>query len=78
MKQNTLLIAGFLCFFMGAISIILVLVGLKLDILGFLYNIGSGFAFLVFLVLLFGGVCMIYISKNKSRLEAEEDEEVEA
>jgi hypothetical protein len=76
MKQTYQLIIGFIAFFLGFISIVLSLIGLKLDVLSFLYSISSGFASFVHLVLMFGGICLMYYSKNKSRFEAEEDEEV--
>jgi hypothetical protein len=71
MKQSYTLILGFIFFFLGAISIILSLVGLKLDLLGILYNIGPGFALLIHLILMFGGICLIYYSKNMERMKKE-------
>jgi hypothetical protein len=66
-NKNTILIIGFILFFLGALSIILSIVGLKLDILSFLNKVGTGFAFLVQIILLFGGVAMIYVAKNIDR-----------
>jgi uncharacterized membrane protein YkgB len=68
MKQGYLIIIGFIMFFLGAISIILTLVGMKLDLIGFLYAIGSGFALLIHLILMFGGVCLMYYAKNRSKM----------
>jgi hypothetical protein len=76
MSQNRLVIIGFIFFVLGFLSIILSLVGLKLDLIGFLYKIGPGFAFLVHLILMFGGVALIYVGKNKDRMLRENEEEV--
>jgi hypothetical protein len=78
MKQTYQLIIGFIAFFLGFISIVLSLIGLKLDVLSFLYSISYGFASFIHLVLLFGGICLMYYSKTKNRIEEEEDDEVNA
>ena len=46
MKRNIATVAGFVLFLLGFLSLILSLVGLKLDVLGFLYKLGGGFALL--------------------------------
>jgi uncharacterized membrane protein YkgB len=71
MKPSYIVALGFLLFFLGALSIILTLVGMKIDVIGFLYKIGSGFALLVHLILMFGGICMIYYAKNKEKFNQE-------
>jgi hypothetical protein len=71
MKQSYIIILGFIFFFLGALSIVLSLVGLKLDILGAFYKISPGFALLVHLIFLFGGVCLIYYAKNMDRMKRE-------
>jgi ABC-type uncharacterized transport system fused permease/ATPase subunit len=74
MKQSYTVALGFLFFFLGALSIILTLVGMKFDLLGFLYKISRGFALLVHLIFMFGGICMIYYAKNKEKINQERQE----
>ncbi len=79
MNKNRIIILGFICLFIGFISIILSLVGLKLDAVGFLYKIGSGFAFLVHIILMCGGIALLYVGKNYDRrLQEADDVEQEA
>jgi ABC-type uncharacterized transport system fused permease/ATPase subunit len=71
MNKNTLLIVGFALFVMGFLSIILSLVGLKLDVIGFLFKIGSGFAFLIHILLVCSGLSLMYVGKNLEKRKAE-------
>jgi hypothetical protein len=66
MNKPYVTLIGFLIFFIGILSIILTLVGLNLQILGFLYNIGPGFAFLVYILLVMTGSIIMYLSKLKA------------
>lgn len=63
MKRNIATVAGFMLFLLGFLSLILSLVGLKLDVLGFLYKLGGGFALFVHLILMIGGLSMLYVSR---------------
>lgn len=74
-----MLIIGFVLFVLGFLSIILSLVGLKLDVIGFLFKISSGFAFLIHILLVCGGLSMMYVGKNleKRKLEMLEEEKKE-
>jgi hypothetical protein len=74
MRKNGYIIVGFILFMIGALSIILTLVGLKLDMVGFLYKIGSGFASLVHIILLCMGLAMMYVGKNFEKRERESTE----
>ena len=63
MKRNLASIAGFLMFLLGFLSLVLSLVGLKLDVLSFLYSISPGFAFFVHLLFLVGGLAILYVAR---------------
>lgn len=63
MKRNMATIAGFLLFLLGFLSLVLSLVGLKLDVLSFLYDISPGFAFLMHLLLMVGGLATVYVAR---------------
>lgn len=65
MNKPIVTIIGFLLFLLGVLSIILSLVGLNLTILGFLNDIGTGFAFLIQLLMIMGGAIIMYLSKLK-------------
>ncbi len=66
MKRSQVTLIGFILLFMGFLSIFLSLVGLNLEFLGFLYQVGAGFAFLIYiLMIMFGGI-LIYVSKTNS------------
>jgi hypothetical protein len=62
-RKNILLIVGFLLMTLGFLSLVLQLVGLKLDILSFLYIPGRGFAFLFQLLMVLSGISLMYIAK---------------
>lgn len=64
MKRNSFILIGFLLFFLGIMSIIISLVGLKFDILGFLNKVGNGFAFLIHIIMVCGGLSMMYVGKR--------------
>lgn len=64
MSRNVMTIVGFLCFFIGLISIVLSLVGLRLSIISFADNISPLFAFVFKLFLLFGGMVIFYMGRS--------------
>ncbi len=64
MNKGTLTIIGFLCFMTGMIALILSLVGLRISILAAIEDWNRGFAFLVKLILIFGGMIMFYIGRS--------------
>jgi hypothetical protein len=66
MQKPIVTVIGFVIFLLGMLSIILTLVGLNLQVLGFLYHIGPGFAFLVYLIMVMTGGIIMYMSKLKS------------
>lgn len=70
-----MLIVGFVLFVMGFLSIILSLVGLKLDVIGFLFKIGTGFAFLIHILLVCTGLSLMYVGKNLEKRKAEIESE---
>jgi ABC-type uncharacterized transport system fused permease/ATPase subunit len=75
MNKNSMLILGFVLFVMGFLSIILSLVGLKLDVIGFLFKIGTGFAFLIHILLVCTGLSLMYVGKNLEKRKAEMESE---
>lgn len=56
------MISGFITFALGILSLILSLVGLELTLLGFIYKLGV-WTVVIQLVLLFGGVILMYVSR---------------
>ena len=65
MNKSYLTVSGFILFLLGILSIVLSLVGLNLEALGFLYAIGHGFAFLVYIIMVMLGGILMYVSKIK-------------
>lgn len=63
MKKQYQSVLGFIILALGVISLVLSLVGLKLDFLSFLYSRGIGFAFLIHIIMIFGGAIILYMSK---------------
>jgi len=64
-------IVGFIMFSIGILSIILALVGLKFTLLGFLYNHGI-VTFIIQLILLFGGMIILYVARIGNENEEKE------
>ena len=69
MDKSYLTIAGFLLFLAGIVSLVLALVGLNLELLGFLYSIGPAFAFLIYLLMIMAGAIMMYMSKINDEID---------
>lgn len=59
-----LTIVGFVMLFIGAIALILSLVGLRLSMLSFVENYDSMLAFVLKIVLLFGGATLIFVARS--------------
>ena len=70
--QNKTTILGFLLFIIGSLAFILTLIGVDLVFLKWLNVFGNGVSFMLKLLMAFGGVILIYISR--ADFEAEEDE----
>jgi len=64
MKKSHLSLLGFIIFFIGVLSLILSIVGLKLSFLAFIDGIGRTFGLVVKLLLIFVGIIILYISKS--------------
>jgi hypothetical protein len=64
MNKSYLTVSGFILMLLGILSIVLSVVGLNLEILGFLYEISSGFAFLIYILMVMTGAILMYISKS--------------
>ncbi|MFZ1750217.1 MAG: hypothetical protein WAU01_08500 [Saprospiraceae bacterium] len=61
-------IIGFITFATGILSIILSLVGLKFTFLNFIYNHGV-VSVIVQLILLFGGMIILYVARTSEQEE---------
>jgi hypothetical protein len=76
MKRAIILSLGFFLFISGFLSLILMMTGLKLSFLGFLDFFGRGFGFLLRLLMIIGGIVMIYLLNIEEEEELGEDEEL--
>ena len=64
MNKTVLTSIGFALFLIGAIAIILSLVGLQLSILSPIEQLGSGLAFLLKLIITLAGIITIYVANT--------------
>ena len=62
-KKGILTLMGYLLFILGFLSILLSMVGLQLKILKWISSIGPGNGIIVKLIMLFGGLIIMYFSK---------------
>lgn len=63
MNKGIITASGYILFTLGFLSILLTLVGLQLTPLKWLSYLGPGLSLIVKLVMLFGGLIIMYISK---------------
>jgi len=63
MKKGYLTLLGFAMLTIGFLSILFAMVGLRFTFMKVLNNIGEGFSFLVYVILIFGGIIVMYMSK---------------
>lgn len=70
MKRPFWLLIGFLMFLVGILSLIFIMVGLKINLLSFIYGKGV-FTLLIQLMLTFGGMIIVYMSQ----IDRDEDAE---
>lgn len=73
MKKSLGLIIGFLSFVTGMLSVILYMLGLKFTFLNIIYGHGV-FTLVIHIIMIFGGVALVYFSLAPSELDPEEDE----
>lgn len=59
-----LTVIGFVMFFLGFLSLVLGMIGLKLSFLSFIDNWGSGLGFFIEICLLFGGMILFYTART--------------
>lgn len=72
MKNKALItLIGFLLFITGTLALCLSLVGLKLSFLQFIDQPGPTFGFVVRLIMIFGGVVLIVLSRTDWRQQEE-------
>lgn len=64
MNKQLLSIIGFLMFIIGSVAIVLSLVGLRLQILAPIEQLGSGYAFLIKIIIALFGVILIYLVRT--------------
>ena len=71
MKKSLWVSFGFLLFIFGFISLILSLVGLKLSFLTWIDSPGAIFGFIVRILMIVGGVVVVYLSATDWRSQDE-------
>ena len=59
------MVLGFLLFFVGFISLILMLVGARFSFLAFIDGGGQALGLVIRLIMVFGGLAMAYVFRNK-------------
>ena len=64
-RATFFLILGFLLFLFGFLALILTLVGLQISFLAFLDEPGRTFGLVMRLLMIFGGVVMMYLSRSR-------------
>lgn len=60
------MVAGFVIFFLGFIALVLSLVGLQLSMLTFIDAPGKTFGLVVRIIMIFGGMIMLYLGRIES------------
>ncbi len=71
-KRNVFTLIGFTLFLIGFMSIVLTLVGMNYSFLSWIESLPAPFGFVTKLVLMFGGMIMLYISKTYEPLNEKE------
>lgn len=64
-RNSILLIIGFLLFLFGFISLVLTLIGLRITFLSWIDDFGSGTGLVIRLVMIFGGIIIVYLTRTK-------------
>lgn len=64
-RATTALILGFLLFVLGFLGLVLMLVGLQFSFLAFIDHWGRTIGLAIRLVMIFGGVAMVYLARGK-------------
>ncbi len=59
------LILGFLLFLFGFVALVLMLIGARISFLSFIDAGGTPFGLVIRLLMIFGGLIMVYIARNK-------------
>ncbi|THH40386.1 hypothetical protein [Neolewinella litorea] len=62
--STTLTVIGFLLLFLGLISLLLNFVGVDIFFLTWLYELGVGISFIVRLLMVIGGIILIYLAQT--------------
>ncbi len=60
---TTLTVVGFVLLFLGLVSVLLNLVGVDIFFMSWLYELNVGFSFAVRLLMIVGGIVMIYVGQ---------------
>lgn len=74
MKKAAWVTFGFLMFILGMVSLVLSLVGLKLAFLTWIDAPGAVFGFIFRILMIVGGVVVVYLSVTDWRNQNEEEE----
>ena len=72
MKKTIWVTAGFLLFIIGFTALVLSLVGVKLSYLTWIDSAGALFGFLIRILMIVGGVVIVYLSITDWRNQEEE------
>ena len=64
-RATFILIAAFLVFMLGFLSLVLLLVGARLSFLGWIDSGGPVLGLVIRLVMTFGGLAVVYVYRNK-------------
>jgi len=70
MNKGIVTLIGFIIFLIGFLSILFSIVGLRYTFLKFISDLGGGTSLVIYLIMLFGGIITMYIS----RMPKEEDD----
>lgn len=68
-KRSTLTLVGFLVFAFGFLALVLSLVNLQLSFLSFIDRPGKTFGLVIRLVMIFGGIIILYVSRTNSNID---------
>lgn len=64
-RATIMLVLGFLIFLLGFTATVLMLVGIRYSFLAFIDAGGQTLGFVIRLLMIFGGLAMVYIYRNK-------------
>jgi len=63
MNKGIITLLGFTITVLGFLSALFTMVGLRFSFFKFITDLGPGLSFLVYIIMIFGGIIIMYISK---------------